>query len=821
MFLPYLSLSFRKCAALVLLTVLSCASPSFASMSGDLPAGAEGVLADAMDAPAERTGTPLPAAEASPAADSGVPAGQSSMQTRGEAPWRLNADKLVSIDDGVIVEASGGVLLQRGEDYMKADFARYYTTTNWIFVSGNVEARMGRDQLKAAEGEFDLNARTGWLKDGSIFIAGPHMYVKGEKVDKLLGDRYLFKNAKVTACDGDTPAWSVSAGEAEVELDGYATLKHTTLNILDVPVMDAPWLMLPAKTSRQSGLLLPDFGYSSVNGGFYTQPYFHVIDDSRDLTFTATYMGNVGFMPSLEYRAHTRDKDKTMLALDFLYDTHTFTSEADDPVNETDRKINTQKERFWLRGMGDGYVGDSEWRYRYNLDYVSDQNFLRQFRDMYTGFNRSRDAMYDMFGRDITEVDKNRVTEGYVYREWDRFMVSLGLRYEQTPYYGHGNISRDQDTNVQRIPLNAYLFKGRMFEDLPLELQGEVSTAYEYREKGVRGLRTEIHPELTMPVDMPGFSMLLNGGFRSTFYNSSTEYVSSERWARGTGNHDRFIPDVSASAFTQFSREWHMPEKTLTPSEENLGESSLIGVRHRLQPRVTYGWIPERDQFDNPIFEEMDRIKPSQQMRFSLTNLITTKKSVLKKEGDAIVNSDSFSDPLRWEVATGYDFDEASRHAYRDEFGRRPFMDLYSYLTYSPNEWLSLKSRIYLSMYGEGITRSDTGFTLKWPDVASWSLTYSTRDWAYNYLSEMKRDKRSDMRFTSDQRLLTNIFRLRPVHWLSLYYKTQDNLITGKNYEREFIMGYLHQCFRIYGSIRSKGKENSYRVILEMPGLSF
>ena len=64
---------------------------------------------------------------------------QKSMNTKGDAPWTLKSDKLVSIDDGVIVEASGGVLLQRGDDYMKADFARYYTATNWIFVQGNVD----------------------------------------------------------------------------------------------------------------------------------------------------------------------------------------------------------------------------------------------------------------------------------------------------------------------------------------------------------------------------------------------------------------------------------------------------------------------------------------------------------------------------------------------------------------------------------------------------------------------------------------------------------------------------------------------------------
>ena len=117
-----------------------------------------------------------------------ISGGQQMLSTGGDAPWSLNADRLVSLDDGVIVEASGGVLLQRGEDYVKADFARYYTTTKWIFIKGDVEARMGRDMLSASEAEFDLESRTGWLKDGSIFIAGPHMYVSGEKVDKLYGD---------------------------------------------------------------------------------------------------------------------------------------------------------------------------------------------------------------------------------------------------------------------------------------------------------------------------------------------------------------------------------------------------------------------------------------------------------------------------------------------------------------------------------------------------------------------------------------------------------------------------------------------------------
>ncbi len=743
------------------------------------------------------------------------------MTTRGESPWVLNADKLVSLDDGVIVEATGNVLLQRGTDYLKADLARYYTATNWIFIKGHVEARMGRDSLNADEAEFDLHSRTGWLKNGSIFIAGPHMYVTGRKVDKLYGDRYVFKNARVTTCDGDTPAWSLAADNAEIEIDGYARLTHTTLNIKNVPLMDAPWMILPAKTTRQSGLLFPDFGYSTMNGAFYSQPLFQVLDESRDMTWNATYMSKVGFMPGIEYRSHTRPGEKTWLGLDFLYDTHTFRDEGGDTVNTGDGNVNTRKKRYWLRGMGNGELGGSGWKYRYNLDYVSDQNFLTQFKSMNTGFNSSRDSLYDMFGRDLPEVDQNRVTEGYVYKEWDRFMLSVGARYEQRPELGHGNADRRSDTTVQRIPFNAWLFRSRILKNAPFEIQGEVSTAYEYRRNGIRGLRTEIHPELSVPVALPGFSLLVRGGVRQTFYNSSHEHaVDGKPWTYGKGNRSRFVPDFSAAAFTQFSRSWDWRERALPATAENSGKWSVTGMMHRIQPRVEYSWTPEKDQSDNPVYEELDRIIPWQRVRLSVTNILTARKTSVSGAKGKYSATDSYFDPLRWELATGYDFEEANRTNFVRTYARKPVLDTYSALEFSPADWLTFWNRIYVSMHGDGVTRSDTGLKLSHAVWGSWSIAYSQRNKYYDYITEMKRDNAEDVSLTPVRRLMTNIFRFNPTKTISLYYLTTDNLVSGKNYERRFILGYHHQCFNILGAIHSKNRDNSYRIILQLPGLS-
>ena len=441
---------------------------------------------------------------------------------------------------------------------------------------------------------------------------------------------------------------------------------------------------------------------------------------------------------------------------------------------------------------------------------------------MHTGFDRTFDATYDMFGRYISEVDHSRVSEGYIYKEWDRFTVSLGARYNQRPYFGHGNIHHSQDNTVQRIPLNAWLYKGRVSQDFPLEVQGQVSAAYEYRRKGVRGLRTEIHPELTMPVALPGFSMLVNGGIRQTLYHSS--HYSPETtnvWTRGSGRHSRFIPDMSVTAFTQLSRTWDFSNRALPATEENVGEWKWTGLKHRIQPKIEYSWMPDKDQSDNPYFESSDRLIPTQTIRVGATNIITGRRSSVAGKNGVYESHDTYVDPLRWELTAGYDIDEAHRTKFIKKYSRRPMLDTYSSLEFRPADWLNLWNRLYVSMYGDGITRSDTGVTLSNARWGRWSLSYSQRNRFYQYVTQMKSDSEKNMSFTREQRLLTNTFYFRPLNNISLHYLTTENLVTGKNYERRFTIGYHHQCFNILGAIHSKGRDNSYRIILQLPGLNF
>jgi LPS-assembly protein len=154
--------------------------------------------------------------------------------------WDLTADSVTSLNYAEILEAVGNVFLKRGNEYLKADFARYYLNSKWVYLKGNVVVQSGNDEIKAEEAEFDLRSHTGWLKQGRIFMSGPHAYISGERIDKHWGDVYSFRQAKVTTCDGDAPAWSFTAEEAVVEIDGYARLTRSTFQVNETAVAYSP-----------------------------------------------------------------------------------------------------------------------------------------------------------------------------------------------------------------------------------------------------------------------------------------------------------------------------------------------------------------------------------------------------------------------------------------------------------------------------------------------------------------------------------------------------------------------------------------------------
>ena len=85
--------------------------------------------------------------------------------------------------------------------------------------------------------------------------------------------------------------------------------ENAVLKIYDFPVLYFPKFFHPDPTvKRQSGLLQPEINNSNVLGSSLTLPYFKVISENKDLTFTPTWFDS----DTLMTQQNTDKKIKTL-----------------------------------------------------------------------------------------------------------------------------------------------------------------------------------------------------------------------------------------------------------------------------------------------------------------------------------------------------------------------------------------------------------------------------------------------------------------------------------------------------------------------------
>lgn len=740
------------------------------------------------------------------------------METEDErlVTWDLQADTVTSHSNFEILEASGNVTISRGTEYLRADFARYYMSTRWVFLSGNVVVRMGKDELRAEEAEFDLRSRVGWLKNGTIFMAGPHAYLSGDRIDKHWGDIYSFRQAKITTCDGESPAWSFTAEEAVVEIDGYARLSRASFQVADQPVIYTPYFFMPVKTRRQSGFLLPDYGKSTTKGFYYNQPYFWAINDTSDLTVNEFIMQDRGFMHGVEYRARPFTDTAAWIRFDWLYDSVRETN--DWGTYGGDGLLRTNRDRYWLRGMLDTRLPDPNWRLKVDLDYTSDQYFLREFKNDFSGYNRSRDELFNWFSRDLSERAENRESGVLLTRDWDRFSVAMSAWYSQDPSLGHGNTPHTDDTTVQRLPqFDAFLHKGRIVNELPLEAEASFQGGYMYRRSGTRGARYEVNPKITLPMTSQYGSLIATAGVRETYYDTERRsYTQSNVPQTGAEEYrdNRTVPEFSLKAFTELARVYEYDTAPLKLDTTMVGKSKITHVRHSIQPRLEYNYRANEDQSRLPYYSEEDRLLPQRELLYSLSNVITRRREtvVMVKGPDGEEHPEirtSYDDLLRFRISQAYDFREEIRNDQRDTYNRRPFSDIFTDLDLRLTGKLSLTNRSYWSPYMNMFTRTQTGLRFSEGGIGSFGVSYDHR----NKFREYDRWRNNKIRYwqISGTVVAFDPFVVNAV----MRYDVENTA----NQETEVHVIYNHQCFQLIGRVMLAPEENHYQIMVVLFGL--
>ena len=572
-------------------------------------------------------------------------------------PIEINADKLSAADGGSKIEASGNVEIRRDQTTLKADEVRVDRDTQDVEAKGKVSVDGPEWQVRSAESvQFNLGRETGEGRNADIFIEQGHISITGGRFQKFEGQAFRVDDLFFTTClcESGAPHWKFSAEQMDLSADGLGTLRNAYFYILDVPVFYLPYGFFPLRTERQTGFLFPKFGSSTREGFRFQQPFFWAISKSTDATLaldiqTRARVGAIGELRTM----FDRNSD---FQFSSSYFNETFREDAEDDIE--DRTIADQRipQNRWNVAATHRYLTTNDWLTYSDIAAYSDDLFTRELTER-----------FDIPGEREFDIRASRFSESRfgVFRNWsDTFLKGEWKFYQDF-------IQPDQ-TTLHRTP-QVVLWGRRFLSGFPLELRWRADAVNYVRRVGGDGLRLDLRPEMVLPFKLASYLFgSLSVAPRETAYHLYTPVEPSDR------NLSRETVEIRGRIGTTLNRVF---------AWTGLG---LAGVKHVIEPELTYLFVPKTEQSHIPIMDGIDRINRRNVITFAVANRFWGKfanpLATAEDKETELLNPVGFGgvrDLAHWRIALGYDLDKERR-------GGDSLTDLDMNLRLNPSSYMSL-----------------------------------------------------------------------------------------------------------------------------------
>jgi LPS-assembly protein len=409
----------------------------------------------------------------------------------------LVSDYLAYNSEDDIYEARGDVVLRKAGVELKADELLWQATTQDAAAQGSVQLNDDDTEISGERLQYNVATGQGQIHDGQVFVPEGNFHLAGKQIEKHSRINYFVKDGTFTTCDGEIPDWKFSASEVDVTLGGHAKAKDVWFYIRDVPVLYSPYLEFPVQTERESGFLMPAFGYSDTKGMRASVAWYQVIDRHLDATIYLDYLSDIGLGKGLEYRyalAHQNNGKALYYHVTGLKGT---------------------SDLFYLKW---GHRGElpADWRLTADIEYTDRKLFFEEFGDAAEDYNRDK-----------------TVSTLILQRNWQKLNLVGYARYIK-------DLETDNDETLQRLPeLGLNLARYRL-GDTPFYVDLESYATRFQRDSGVDGERLYLRPSLSA-VYKPGLwlEIVPEAAFYERLYNTD---------ARGD---EKFIPEFSLTLATR------------------------------------------------------------------------------------------------------------------------------------------------------------------------------------------------------------------------------------------------------------------------------
>ncbi len=533
---------------------------------------------------------------------------------REKQPVRITADHMVQEGDKDTVKAWGNVVIRFEDRVLKADQVIVNNKTGIGEAKGHVLLTSDDGTLiKSDRSRFNMKSKrakgydvVGKFKGKDENKIPFDYFFKGKEIKKVGKDHYRLKDSYITTCSGKVPDWSFDADNLDVIKNDRALFSGGVLRIRDVPILYLPLGYIPINKDRKSGFLTPKFGLSNTDGITFKPIYYWAIDDHSDATIGVEYLEKRGVRPELEYR-YTPSKETEGIFNGVLLD---------------DRSTGGL---FYKVDWTHDQVFKNRARFKAKLDLESDSSFNKTFEDD-TNLRTRRNS--DSFA----SLNKN----------WANSTLDILARYRDSTQDNNDDTfgQLPQVTfQQQRQPIGKSAFQFNQETSythflLDLNPAPAVDDTFQVH-------RFDFHPQISRPISIaPWLAFTPTIGFRETAYTRGLESTGS---TVRTGSFTRESIDINGAL-----------EGPKINKIYFAGGKSKTKVKHVIEPRVSYDFIPNIDKGDRNkirVIDGVDAINETSVANYSLT------QRLLKKEVGRNGNAQTI-EILRFDISQSFDFNK-------------------------------------------------------------------------------------------------------------------------------------------------------------------
>ncbi|MGZ5208862.1 MAG: LPS-assembly protein LptD [Sulfuricurvum sp.] len=186
--------------------------------------------------------------------------------------------------NGSLVHASSSPVIIYQNQILSADALTYDRNTSIIEASGNVNVfKAGQYHGVSEYSRLNLESDTRYSKPYYMIDHSTGAWMSSDEASGCQSKIDL-ASGMVSGCNSTDPLWKIYFSSADYDTESmWVNIYNARLYIQDIPVMYFPYFGYPTDHTRRSGLLMPSFGLSNVEGIYYEQPIYLAPSNSWDV----------------------------------------------------------------------------------------------------------------------------------------------------------------------------------------------------------------------------------------------------------------------------------------------------------------------------------------------------------------------------------------------------------------------------------------------------------------------------------------------------------------------------------------------------------